>query len=204
MSLSKELVDLEDAVRREKAAPELLKYNTDVIVNVVELLEYQQQIYENSAKNAEDYFKMCIIQMDVDRIKYLLSTYLRTRLYKMQQYVFYIVQNDLVDLLSPQECEFIENYYKLKTNNFVKCFTMYLPTSLTPEFRGNISQEESQMMGHPAVPPNMEQFVVVKVREDVGNVGIMNAVVDLKQNEIRLIPYGLAKELMESKLVDLF
>ena len=45
---------LEDAVRREKAAPELLTYETTLVENVVELLELQQQIYENSANNEED------------------------------------------------------------------------------------------------------------------------------------------------------
>ena len=147
---------------------------------------------------------MCIIQMDVDRIKYLLATYLRTRLYKIQQFVFYIVHNDLVDLLSPQESEFIQNYYKLKTNNFVKSFTMYIPSSLLPEFRGSASQGQGQTSENIAVPPNMEQFVVVRIKEDIGNLQVMNAVVDLKQNEMRLIPYKVAKGLMESGLVDLF
>lgn len=204
MSLSEELLCLEDAVKREKAAPELLTYETTLIETVVELLEVQQQIYENYASSAEDYFKMCIIQMDVDRIKYLLSTYLRTRLYKIQQFMFYIIHNDLVNLLSPQECEFIQTYYKIKTNHFVKCFTMHLPSSILPEFKGNISEEESKSADNLAVAPNMEQFVVVRIREDIGNVQVMNAVVDLKQNEMRLIPYNVAKQLMDSGLVDLF
>ena len=209
MSLSEELLFLEVAVRREKAAPELLTYETYLIEKIVEQLENQQQCCDHIAMSPEEYFKMCIIQMDLDRRKYLLSTYHRTRLCKIQHFMFYITHNELGELLSPQEYEFVQNYYKLKTNHFKKCFTMYFSPKIFTEFipqkpNESVSEEESLKRINIAVAPNLDQFVMVKIKEDIGNVSIGNSLTDFKQNEMHLIPYKIAKNLLESDLVDLY
>ncbi|KAK2172247.1 hypothetical protein NP493_976g00000 [Ridgeia piscesae] len=90
------LQKLEDAMLNEKFCPELLEQKMDVVECMLEQVE---QMEENISHARTGDFK-------IDRIRYMLSSYLRTRLKKIEQYTSPILETEKsadTPRLSPEE-----------------------------------------------------------------------------------------------------
>uniref|UniRef100_A0A2K5NQ47 GINS complex subunit 4 n=1 Tax=Cercocebus atys TaxID=9531 RepID=A0A2K5NQ47_CERAT len=75
-----ELIErLEQAWMNEKFAPELLESKPEIVECVVEQLEHME---ENLRRAKREDLKVSIHQMEMERIRYVLSSYLRCRLMK--------------------------------------------------------------------------------------------------------------------------
>ncbi|KAJ1876574.1 GINS complex subunit, partial [Kickxella alabastrina] len=67
----------------ERSSPELLEYEGSALENLMELVDFQMQ----KIQTQQVPFIGNILKMDVDRIKYLVRSYLRTRLGKIEDHV---------------------------------------------------------------------------------------------------------------------
>jgi len=56
--------------------------------------------------------------MELERVKYMLKSYLRTRLLKLEKQAIYIIEKDLASLLSDPEMQYAWNLYENKKNYF--------------------------------------------------------------------------------------
>ena len=56
--------------------------------------------------------------MEAERIKYLLKSYLRTRLFKIERYMLYLVEKDQASLLSEGEMQYVWQLYESKKDHF--------------------------------------------------------------------------------------
>jgi GINS complex subunit 4 len=56
--------------------------------------------------------------MEVERVKYVLKSYLRSRIIKIEKYLLYIVEKDKANLLSPAEMEYAWNIYEARKTHF--------------------------------------------------------------------------------------
>lgn len=56
--------------------------------------------------------------MELERIKYMVKCYLRTRLFKIEKHLLYIIEKDQASLLSEQEMSFAWELYNGKKNYF--------------------------------------------------------------------------------------
>ncbi|KAI2549784.1 GINS complex subunit 4 [Homo sapiens] len=75
-----ELIErLEQAWMNEKFAPELLESKPEIVECVMEQLEHME---ENLRRAKREDLKVSIHQMEMERIRYVLSSYLRCRLMK--------------------------------------------------------------------------------------------------------------------------
>ncbi|KAI2549785.1 GINS complex subunit 4 [Homo sapiens] len=76
-----ELIErLEQAWMNEKFAPELLESKPEIVECVMEQLEHME---ENLRRAKREDLKVSIHQMEMERIRYVLSSYLRCRLMKV-------------------------------------------------------------------------------------------------------------------------
>ena len=197
MALAEEISQLENAMRLEKAAPDILPYDTPLVSVIVELIEIQQEALNQPVQNAHEKFQITLFQLDLDRVKFLLSSYLKTRLFKIQEYIHYIVNNDLGELLSEQEVEFAEKYYLLKTNHFKKRFLVDLPKDVSSLDDG------PNQLSH-ITEPNKDKYVFAKVLTEIGRVQITpESSVLMTIGDVHLVPYDVAKPLVEGKVVQL-
>ena len=197
MALARELEKLEAAVRREKAAPDILPYKTSLVATVVGMIDAQQAAIDQPVQSAQDKLINALYQLDLDRVKYLLSSYLRTRLFKIQDLLFYIVNNeDQCALLSDKELEFAEKYFLLKTNHFKKRLLLKLPDGLNrlEDTGGSVSY---------VTAPNLDKYVFARVLEDIGPFRFDGVVTQMYKDDLQLIPYEVAAELLREKKVDL-
>ena len=63
-------------------------------------------------------FYLNIMRMEIERVKYLLKSYLRCRIIKIERFLLYIVEKDQASLLSQAEMEYAWTLYEAKKDNF--------------------------------------------------------------------------------------
>ena len=68
-------------------APEVLPAQTEIVDVLMAEVKRQQEIIDESQNNADAVFIASMYQMDIDRVQYLISSYLRTRLIKVCCYI---------------------------------------------------------------------------------------------------------------------
>jgi hypothetical protein len=119
-----EVSELNNAWRTEVNCPELLPYKQALIdsmstslnsqmVNLIffcsllllTIAIYKQNFIENRVnQTASDMFAISLYQMDIDRIRYSLARYLRTRILKIEENIdLVIARQDIFDNLSMKE-----------------------------------------------------------------------------------------------------
>nr|POE88625.1 dna replication complex gins protein sld5 [Quercus suber] len=95
---------LKKAWRNEKAAPEILRFETSLIQRIRGQIQLMEENIEEFAGSGIDPLTVSLYQMDLDRTQYLFRSYLRIRLQKIEKYMFHISKNpEVQSRLSEQE-----------------------------------------------------------------------------------------------------
>eukprot|EP00484_Ammonia_sp_Unknown_P018938 CAMPEP_0197025746 /NCGR_PEP_ID=MMETSP1384-20130603/5973_1 /TAXON_ID=29189 /ORGANISM="Ammonia sp." /LENGTH=300 /DNA_ID=CAMNT_0042454317 /DNA_START=93 /DNA_END=995 /DNA_ORIENTATION=+ len=155
--------------RNEKLAPEILEYEGEYVERVkaaledkeLEIDEMNEQIANKCNAGNIDNNKMMAASIDwykkeMQRIRYILHSYLRVRLWKIQRYLLHILSDaDAYNRLSAAEQKFATAYSDIGETHFKNCFLRDLPT----KYR---SITDPEMF----VRPNLNQFVVIKANEN--------------------------------------
>jgi hypothetical protein len=199
MALSQEILQLESWLRREKVSPEILMYQEALLNKIIERIESkQEQLISSATETLEIQFDNQIYQLDLDRMKYLVANYLRTRLLKIQNMAISIVYNGQADMLSSKEYEFLTKFYLLKTNHFKKSFLLNIPE----EFR---KIEDEQHSKTPITRVNLKKHVIVKAVQDLGTFKVdedSDLTVNLMKNDIIVLPYSSVRDNMMTGRAD--
>ncbi|CAH1962028.1 unnamed protein product [Acanthoscelides obtectus] len=82
---------MEEAWVNEKFAPEILPHKMEVVDCLLGQIAYME---ENLQSLPSTDFKKSIHQLEVDRLRFLVSSYLRTRLEKIETYVTHILKQE--------------------------------------------------------------------------------------------------------------
>lgn len=110
-----EVIELmEEAWRNEKFAPDILPNKSEVVDCLLGQISYMEENLRN-LKTAD--FQKSIHQLEVDRLRFLVSSYLRQRLQKIEAYTFIILRQEEQRLekneelyLTNSELEFARSY----------------------------------------------------------------------------------------------
>ena len=82
------IVRLAHAWLNERGAPEVQPWNASMVEEVMDQIAQQQSILDSLASDAstseEEHFRLNLVQLDVERAKWLLRNYLRARLAKVR------------------------------------------------------------------------------------------------------------------------
>ena len=170
---------LRKAIMNERAAPHILPYEQSAVEDLTEVIRNQQKIIDDvmdyQPKNkkeeiADDKFAASLYQMEVTRLNYIVTSYHRTRLRKIQQYPMHIYRDsELRQRLSKAELAFLSNYIDLISRHMEQTVTNNLP----PQFR-SLTDEGSggsvSMIPH----PNLNKYVFMKAKEDIGDIEIVD------------------------------
>lgn len=93
-------LEMIDAWRNEKLSQDLLPHKEELITYLITKIEKkEQEITDLKMDKDTKYF----IEIDIQRIKFLIKDYLRIRLMKIEKYLFYLMKNDKLDILTKEE-----------------------------------------------------------------------------------------------------
>lgn len=87
--------------------------------------------------------------MEIERVKYILKSYLRCRLVKIEKYLMFIVEKDKANLLSQAEMEYAWNLYEAKKAHF------------KTEFFDKVSVKLNKLADGVTVPDEMSKLKAV-------------------------------------------
>ena len=165
-------------------------------------MDFKPQNEEQGTKVVDDKFACSLYQMEVNRLNYIVTSYHRTRLRKIQQYPMHIYRdNELKQRLSKAEFSFLTDYIDLISGHLEQTVTNHLPKqfqSLTDEGSlGSVS-----MIPH----PNLNKYVFIKAKEDIGDVEIVDGpegVQTINKDDVFAVIYEPIEHLLLDNKIEL-
>lgn len=172
----------------ELFAPELLPNAIDIVDLVLDQITHMEQ---NIAQLDKNDFHFVAHQMELERIKYIATSYLRCRLKKIETFTRCILSEDDErepgqKRLSDAERTYAERFMGLLTKHFHQVAIQHMPQNL---------QEEST---RDTVTPNLMSHIFLRANESVASVivGLNDEEVDLERGSLHVMPYKLAADLL--------
>jgi len=160
---------LRRCILNEKAAPDLLMFQDQIVRNLKKALAEQQEDVDSGKGNNEEALKCTLMEMEMARVKYIICEYLRVRLRKIERYALYLLKNEtLQQNMSKHEVAFLKKFIEMKNAHFTTLVVNKLP-------KVHQSLDESTDKVDMVPKPNRDAFVFCKVLEDLGNVQVDDA-----------------------------
>ncbi|KAL8481330.1 hypothetical protein ACS0TY_027735 [Phlomoides rotata] len=192
------------AWRNEKAAPEILKYDVDLIQRSRQQIQLMEEMADEFNKNGVDPLTVSLYQMDLDRTMFLMRSYLRTRLQKIEKYVFHIQKTaEQWNRLSRQEQKFAKRYATDLEHHLDQSVLSKLPDQYRSHLRQSAASEEDDMVPE----PKLDTYVICKSKKYLGSFqlddGEEEEVINIEADDLYALPYKSIKPLVESGQIDL-
>ena len=121
-----DIARLKRAYTNEKCAPELLPFEADLVSRVTEQVEHQEGTVSSaraaaaagSGAGADDLMAH-IYHAELNRVRFLLRAYYRTRLFKIERNAVHVLKEpEVLERLSEQEREYATNYANAVEEHF--------------------------------------------------------------------------------------
>ncbi|XP_057414819.1 DNA replication complex GINS protein SLD5 isoform X2 [Lotus japonicus] len=137
---------LKRAWRSEKAAPEILRFESDLINRVREQIQLMEDTVEEKGAAGADPHSLSLYQMDIDRTLFLLRSYLRIRIQKIEKYMFHIQKTDeLWNRLSTEEKNFTRRCTDDLKQHLEESVLSKLPENYQSVQKQSVISEEDDM-----------------------------------------------------------
>ncbi|ELR52044.1 DNA replication complex GINS protein SLD5 [Bos mutus] len=198
-----ELIDrLEQAWMNEKFAPELLENKSEIVECVMEQLEHME---ENLKRARKGDLKVSIHQMEMERIRFVLSSYLRCRLMKIEKFFPHVLEKEKTrreeepSTLSQEEFAFAKEFLA-NTETYLKDTALkHMPPNL---------QKVDLLRTVPK--PDLDAYVFLRVKERQENILVependeqRDYVIDLEEGSQHLMRYRTVAPLVASGAIQL-
>jgi len=192
------LQKLEDAWLNEKHAPELLESRMEIVEC---MLDQVKTMEDNLLKLKKGDLRAPVHRLEIQRIKFMVNSYLRLRLFKIQKNVFHVTKpsDDNPSRMTPEEAEFAGNYRQMMQEHYDSLVLRHIPGAWDPE---KVS---------PNVPnPQINSAVFAVVKSDVSGVEIRDHAdlgrddtIDLVEGTQHMFQYSAISHLIDSDNIKL-
>lgn len=194
---------LKRAWRNEKAAPQILKFEAALVRRSRELIQLMEETVEEFTSKGADPLTVSLYQMDLDRTLFLLRSYLRTRLQKIEKYMFHIQKTtDLWNRLSRQEQRFAERCTEDMERHLDQSVLSKLPSS----YKSHLKQSSSSEVDDMVPEPRLDSYVICRSKIYLGSFQLDDSgeePVNIEADDLYALPYKSVKPLVETGQIDL-
>ncbi|XP_010558447.1 PREDICTED: DNA replication complex GINS protein SLD5 [Tarenaya hassleriana] len=192
------------AWRNEKAAPEILQYEAALVERTKEQIELVEETIEEYVTSGIDPLVVSLYQMDLDRTQFLLRSYLRVRLMKIEKYMFHSLKSeDAERRLSEQEKTFARRCADDLAKHLEESVLLKLPENYQSVLKQSVISEGDDMVPQ----PHLDTFVVSKSKNFVSlnlyEEGESPETVEMEHGDLYFIRYKIIKRAVESGQIDL-
>lgn len=173
----------------ELVAPELLPFPAELVDELKQRIEDQTTLLDStSSERREDSVFKNIARQELDRLQYLIRSFLRARLAKVHKYaLFYTRADTRRSRLSPAETEFAMNFCELQLNHFVASGLKLL----------DADHQKIDAKAGMISKPNVDTHVFCRILEDIGEFEIEeNVSIDLGEGDIWVLRYSAIEMLL--------
>ncbi|CEJ90536.1 Putative DNA replication complex GINS protein SLD5 [[Torrubiella] hemipterigena] len=199
--IPQETRDLQDLTRRwvaERSAPELLEWSTDgLFERVNDRIKAQIERVEEMTGDMDPKtnFALIVIQTELERFKFLVRSYLRARIAKVDKHTLYYLSSEaLRSRLSSTELAYATRHQALVHNHYLTSFLASFPEKLQNlnDTAGNVSMIDQ---------PDLETAVFVRmlIDKDVYGRGTdADNVVAAENGDILIMRWSSAKDMVDA------
>lgn len=186
----------------EKFSPELLVSKTELVEC---MLDQITEMEDNIRRAKKGDFKVSLHSMEIDRIRYVVSSYLRCRLQKIEQFTSHILEEEKTrkdedpSKLSPEEFNFAREYAENMESHLRSLALRHMPQNLQ-----TLDTKQT------AVRPNLDKYVFLQVNESTDGVLVEEEtldtgeeIVDLEKGDQHIMRYRPILPLVNSGAVSL-
>lgn len=184
-----ELIEkLQQCWLNEKFAPELIPHSTAVVECIIEQIKHMESNIK-SAKKGD--FRIAIHKLEIDRIKFMLYSYLRLRIKKIEKFASAILEEDTrrhpstKSKLSPEEFAYATEYFKNVKEHLTASVLEHLPINL---------QDLNEAITMPR--PDHDRFVFLQSQENLRGILVddmsldgRNEIVDMDKDDLYIMRY---------------
>lgn len=194
------LVALEEAWLNEKFAPEILPHQNDLVECMLQQIAHMEQNLKRLDKSD---IRLMIHGMELERIKFVISSYLRARLEKIEKYTVHILSQEANR--SAEECYLTAaelQYAKEFLSNMETLFKTIVLQHMPAAFQNFEINKYN-------VKPNMHAEVFLRANSRVegilipGEEAILDDEIDLEPGSQYIIEYNLVADSVKSGAVQL-
>ena len=122
---------LKHALMNERAAPELLPYEADLVERVQLQLDHQEREIAEAERDRARELLRTIFTLELSRVRYMLRAYLRARLLKLERHVMHALDAPGARArLSPLEDAYAEKFLVLQGSHLKRAVADQLPGEL--------------------------------------------------------------------------
>ena len=200
---------LEQAWMNELFAPELLQPQIEVVDCLLDQIKSAEENLENLDRG---HFGIAIHKMELQRVRFMIASYLRLRLQKIQTQVHFLNKrsdDEINAILTTEEATFLRSHKKNIDNLFNKLALDHIPSRARntkfSEFSASTTNASNE-----APKPNLNATVFVKANEDVQGVFIEDEAgrgrdeeYDLEKDSQHVLRYKSVSHLVQSGAVKL-
>ncbi|KAG5360474.1 DNA replication complex GINS protein [Yarrowia sp. B02] len=181
----------------ERMSPTLLPTKETLLFRILRRVQMQIEVIEEKSidmsPDTDVKLELLIVETELERIKYLIRSYLRVRLLKIDNAMEYYQSSPLDRMnMSQTERMYLTRHYALLKNLYAHQFMNTFPESLKQmnDSSGSVSMVQE---------PNMDHPVFVRVVKDTGRkIIIGNDSVKLRKGSIVVIKYSIILKYVES------
>lgn len=190
---AKEVYDkLTEAWLNEKFAPELLESQAELVEC---MLAQVKEIESNFTKKNKDLVSS-LQKIELERVKFLIASYMRERIKKIEEYVVYFLQQEAKQgssKMSPNELKFAKTFADDMEKHLSSLVLNNMPANMQ-----TFKQEKNPR-------PNMDAYVLMKVNQKQENILLdpEDEPTDLEEGSQHILRYQPIAALVESSAISL-
>ncbi|MCJ1227317.1 GINS complex subunit [Toensbergia leucococca] len=189
--------DLQELTRlwvTERSAPEILQWPETLMERIMDRIRQQIELVEMQTGNMDPKtnFRLIIIQTELERFKFLVRSFLRARIAKIDKHALYILTTHTqTSRLSSSELQYLTTHQSLLQAHYLSSFLSQFPPSLQrlDDTAGGISMIEQ---------PDLEKAVFVRGLRDVAGPIVVEGTdteFEMKRGDVNLAPQDGSVEL---------
>ena len=151
-------------------------------------------IEQNRLGDVDDRFNLNIYRMELERVKFVMKSYLRVRLTKIERNLVYIIEKDRSELLSEAEKLFAFNILEARKTHFQQSFFEKVPRELNVFEQDPVPERISKLIARQLIcsvkkithtekfsfclvtQPNLSEFVFVRMRFASDNFNLIDEI----------------------------
>ncbi|MCJ1369638.1 GINS complex subunit [Loxospora ochrophaea] len=196
--VSQETRDLQQLTRAwvtERSAPELLPWPKALMKRIMDRIRQQIDLLEVQTGDMDPTtnFRLIIIQTELERFKFLVRSFLRARLAKVDRHTLHYLSNASYQArLSASELQYAASHQSLLHAHYHSSFLSQFPTSLQrlDDTAGGISMVEQ---------PDLDKAVFVRALKDIAQPIVVEGTdmaFEMKRGDIYVVRWSSIKDLV--------
>ncbi|BEJ14044.1 hypothetical protein CspHIS471_0312180 [Cutaneotrichosporon sp. HIS471] len=182
---------LGQALAKERGTPAILDWEAELVGLLLDKLEQQGKMMTtlraDPSTSEEEHFRLVLVQTEMERGKWLIRSYVRARLHKIEKFAQYIAATpEMHSRLSGAELSHVRRYADLVGQHYSSSVLDSLPDWLRRLDEGGAVPMVAQ--------PNLAQPVLVYIRQDCGEIALEgDEVAELTKGSTHLVRYDLVE-----------